>query len=511
MKLRVKFNRVDNSVTQINYTALSLLEVRVDGVLQTVVPDGLYALYNIPFTCISDSKNLYIKCQDGSNLIYENTFKIYGYDLGNNGTTSNPDFEINLVDYSVVSSSFVYASLIAYRNPNNYEIYYYDSNNSYGTKYYRIVENNITLFTDSLEGFYVNKNNVQVYQDIFFYQNNVLVNSMTSIDVNIQPSILYPNSDLYISSNLDCYNECYSLDSQLKAAMYFDFNNINTYYVDDVLEYMLKTLFIRYELLDYAGYVLSYQDKNINITNPVYQFVAGSLDNSPIPQPNDFDFNFSYFGDYVVRVIYQLGNACKTFIQCFKNKTVKACNYFTLKETDKCGVYELLNASFDTIALNIYKLNDKKEFDFINTYYLLSGETLTNLTYTDGVYKFSVVRNGIESSTIKIVYCQAENCIKDLMYKVILDNCCDKCDDKDISKINRLLISTTIFLALIKDYHSYNTGFYTEFTKTQIEDIYTISDVLNRINEYCYECQDVKIDNISIVKSYKNNDCGCNK
>lgn len=509
MKLRIKFNRVDNTVTQINFASLTQLEIRVNGILTVPIADGDYALVNIPTICITDENVVYIKAQDLLNPIFENTFKVYGYDLGNNGTTSNPDFEINLIDYSNVLNTFVYASLIAYRNPNNYEIHYYNSNNSIGNKSYRGV---ITeqVFSANLQGFYITDKSISIYQDIFYYVNGILVSNDTSTDINVLQSIKYPTSDLYISSDSNCNDDCYSIEANNLASMYFDFSQIDTYYVDDILNYLFTTLFIRYELIDYAGVLIKYEDKYINITNPVYQFVAGALDNSVVPQPNNFQFDFSYFGDYKIRVTYQLGNACKTMLQCFKHKDVKSCNFFKLKETDVCGVYELTNASSDTISLNVYKLNANKTFDFLNIYYLLAGEKISSISFNeDGVYKFTVVRNGIEYSTIKIVYCKTEKCIHDLVYKIIMDNCCDKCNNKDSLKFNKILINVNVFLSLIKEYHSYNTSFYNEFSKTQIDNIYNIDDIIKRLNEYCYECQDKTIENISVIKELKYNGCGC--
>ena len=165
MKVRINFYQVNVnapgnfSIFSIPYTALTSLEVKLDGAVAPISSDpqnsstaliqvndleevyqsavmSVDAIYSIT-SGLGDYNNDYNDDFSTSNLVdyqYYNSFEIFGYDLGNNSEVEagslishNPPFNIYFVNNQLSSGLKGYGNLIAYRRPFSQEILFYNN------------------------------------------------------------------------------------------------------------------------------------------------------------------------------------------------------------------------------------------------------------------------------------------------------------------------------------------------------------------------------------------------
>ena len=118
---------------------------------------------------------------------------------------------------------------------------------------------------------------------------------------------------------------------------------------------------------------------------------------------------------------------------------------------------------------------------------------------TTNVYQFECVLDDGSVIYLRTNYCAVENCFMNYLKNLL---CCDPtvaCKVPNYYEFNAffaLLHSYTAFLNSFGNFENY----YTSISSTQVADLYTMKQILDRAEEYCNEC-------LPLIRT--NTNCGC--
>ena len=160
---------------------------------------------------------------------YNNTFRIYGYDLGNdisNGITANYDFELVLL-----TNNQPYASIIAYRQPFSNKIHYYKSNSSVYTTF-ELYDTSMNLISTNANGTFI-EGDIQIASTITNASGTCIQNSFITLnEVTWIPTFQFNNN-----CTVNCNTSCVLVGSTNNVDITVDYTNVDTVYVNDVEVY----------------------------------------------------------------------------------------------------------------------------------------------------------------------------------------------------------------------------------------------------------------------------------
>lgn len=421
-------------------------------------------------------------------LPYNNIFKLFGYDLGNNpnstnsnaqAITYNPDMDIYLIEElnNVVDGkqTKAFSRFTQYRKPFTDNIYIYNLSSGQGKIKYINGDNDTILSTPN--GLYCKQETVDIQQivEIYDYVNCVLtlVDNCNTLFLQAESKTYIPNFETTTKCNTNCgTNDCIvSIESANTASTFIDYTNISQFYINDGLSYSFNNQTIQYNLIDFTGNVIQELDYNFTLGSPdtyVYDFTLYNFDNYKIPEK----------GDYLLQVVVSSSD----LYECTKNIKITSCNWYEIEQTN-CNDYTAVNNSFEDLELTISKLTDNV-FVEQEVKPFIKLTSLSNVLLDDGVYEFSTIRGGVKSSFIVINYCNIKNCILKSIQNILCPSDCSCVDDNAICELNStIMLATTFFNMLNKEYNL--NYLYTIIDDNKLNDLFNIDIVINKLTENC--------------------------
>ena len=447
---------------------------------------------------------------------YQNTFNIFGYDLGNNSLTNNPDFNIYFAlntgdyspdygqDYAVVYQT--YSDIISYRRPFTDQIYYYDATSSdyddiewtiqeytpaivCGKETYKLIKRISTLrngvFCDS------NKGTLAVKKDKY-----LSLTTSTSCGCNCSCGCSTRKTVL-VESHLNhrTYNEnlkhfpevtilpvtCMDdivIKNQL-SQFYLDisYNNFKTYYKDDILTYPYANEQISVRALDVSGNSLFSE----NLQSKLIEWNKYA---------HPFEYTADYYGDVVLEATIQHLNFENTWLKSTMRQNVLRSMHALIIKNIGCNVVMIDNCSLferEVLVQKLTKKGNKYEFIDFNTITLASAKSL-QMDLDDGVYRYmskDYINNKPEYFVI-VAFCKITECFTKLTQDLLCTTC--NCDEIDYSYVNAMIPQFFLLLNMLHSEHIDNYVF--DFTNQEkIEKLYSMEDIIHRIKEYCESCE----------------------
>jgi len=422
-------------------------------------------------------------------LPYNNIFKLFGYDLGNNlnqnntgGTaiTYNPNMDIYLVNETnnVVggNQTKAFSVFTHYRKPFTNDIYLYNLSSTQGAIKY-VDANSDNLLTVP-NGFITEKATIDIQQvvEISGYINGVYstISSCSTLLLTASSEDYIPTYEVSTNCETNCgINECSTtIDSLNKASTFIDYSGVVQLYINDAISYPYPTQTIEYSLIDFTGNEINSQAYSFTLTSPtsyVYNHSTYDWSNFPIPE----------VGDYVLQI--KIGSP--NIYTCTKTLKIKSCNWFEIQQTS-CDEYTITNNSFDDLSLVITKLNDTKVFEAYKTIVFGNLSSVKEVLATDGLYKFSVTRNSKEYSFIVVNYCAIKNCLIKYISSILCPEDCGCEENKDTTNFNSTVMLAITFFNMLNSEYNFNY-IYESIESDKLDSLFEISTVLNKLNENC--------------------------
>lgn len=445
---------------------------------------------------VYDEKNLTLNLERGGFYSFTNSFKLFGYDLGNESgsSTGNPNIHINLINktnntdiYGLQSKTF--SKFITYQKPFTNKTLIYNLVGTTGT---------ISYFnTDTLQGIgggqnasICSTNNLNISQNIIVNNIDCEIYDTCTSDLNTTQSIWFPPVNKSYYNNKNCTTECISNLDLNTFELNLDYSSVSVYKIDGDSVWLFspdspsQTLYEQFvfELYDYNGVVI--ETSTVNVTNFYSVFVS----NPSIITPTIFSFNLPVFGEVVAKVKYQILKESddSVLIECTKIQNFESCNYWKVINGDNCGDFKFLNCSSYEGELNIYQLQDDKTFSLISTVTIDSFSTIDISLASDGVYTYVFQNKDLDTEETYVIfnYCNFKSCYFEYIKKVMCTDICEDCNKKGYYDFNSFSLNAQLFLSLMNSENAFNY-FYTAIDTDKIDELYDIKSTMNRLNEYC--------------------------
>lgn len=439
----------------------------------------------------------------GFNTIkYENTFKIFGYDLGNNVFIDhNLPFDIYLVnDKQDFNSDFskdfdnwsgVYANGLYIREPFTDKVYLYDNTSSNGKVEWLIrdkkidTRNTLICLRECLD-VKVTKTGFDTITVLNIgttcgcgsnYNNNIQYieteKHSNIVSINHNPKQLgFPVNTIL----LDCLTVCKSTDAETNI----DYN-LYEYYRNDIPFFGLEKDVLIKELFRYNGDRVLYEEEEI--TNFKNYF------------PKRTQISLHEIGDYVLKT---------TLLSFVGDKIVRKFedidkyhnhNFIEYIQLEKCAGHKLSNKCFDEIKVDIYKYtesNKKLVKEYKNSLYLKGLSEIIFEFNGNGIYILEYSRNGKhESSLIVFEFCKLLNCIKDIIDAILARTKCEHNINDGIT-LDTIQLTYLHLLAKLEHYNIIHKTYISAFTNPQLIDLYHIDFLIEKLDEYCKKCLQYK-------------------
>lgn len=584
MNLRVSFDRVTrpncNETVKypLDWSTLYYLEVKVNGSQVLLVEEATTTfidgstsadpsntdvlLINIPLVNIWDSADVQIIARhvEGSGDFsddfsddfsigyinkyeYINTFKVFGYDLGNNGVdiTTNPNFIINFLvnslgdigspefmltdfndDFNEDFATFCncYSDFIAYRRPLTDFTYVYDSVSSWvepeekhGERVIEYYDEKQCLLGNTRNIIVCRKPTFLIYQKVVqlitTYEDShcgcapatILVQDKScNTEMRKIPEVIYKWKPMTYSTDHcgQCGSECCEVIVGVENQVYIsaDIAPMTWYYVDDAQKNLYNQIQVTYEVVTYNGFVIDEHEIVID-TSTVYYYFDSSV--------TEWQYTMPDMGDFVIRTTFEYQGYVEdpeteypaTAVRCVTNLQLKACNWYEVKQTG-CNEYTVYNRSFNAFTVQVDVMDDApKEFISHSSYTVPAlGETVITLN-DDNVYTFTVERDAQKNIFVVINYCKLREC---LLGKVIDALCAGpegRCQEKEYYEFNKLAIHMHTYFSMLVTEYNFNY-IYTALLPNKVLELHGVKQMLDKMNKLCNKCGKLK-----------NCGCGC--
>lgn len=456
--------------------------------------DGINVWEEADFT-IRINKSAYRK--------YENTFKMFGYDIGTGLTPGNPLMNIYLVaDANNLDvdgfQSKAFSNIISYRKPFTDKVYIYNMVGTDGTISYNnaITGDNIgggqSAVVCSITG-------LDIIQTISVSNKYCQITDICTSTISNIKSIWHPPVNKNTYSNLNCNSECISNKDQQSIELNFQYDDVSLYNINGDSVWIFSpdspsdTLYqqVVFEVYDYNGALID--TLNIDVT----EYYSAYLSNPSIIIPTVFNFLASTFGAILVKIKYQIliidqdsdSTNDVILVECIKLQTYNACNFWKVENDEVCGSYKVSNCSLLNGTLNVMEMQEDKTFISIYEDDLNSLQTLNIALENDGVYQFILTyqdEEGEDKTEIFNItnYCAFKACYFEFLKKVMCNDLCENCNKTNFYDFNSFSLNAQTFLALLNNEFSFNY-LYTSIDTRKIEELYSIKQFIERISEYC--------------------------
>jgi len=452
----------------------------------------------------NDYSTLYSRSKE---IIFDNTFEVYGYDLGNNIFTENrnPEFNIYMVedrfgdynaDYNWDYAYFwkTYSNFIAYRKPFTNEVYFYDNTSS-------DIEG---MFWKTKDARYETRNGVHCNGDEFeLCVTKYLYDEVEEEEDNCQcgdPQTRLEVVEEYLhcgtvpalkphfgkwstkAINLD-FEDCMPVTIAQNSLNTIIDKPLQTYYIDDELSYPYELEVVQRELYGKDGTLYLDASDSYNLNEEWWT-------------PNEHPFTFTDLpvGDYLVKTTISAINYCGQVLRKCETIDEFYNRHYLMLNRKTCDLYELDNCAFHPATATIYRLDNN---DIFQEYRSLEIPALSRLDVEfeeDGVYKLEV--DTIPSRKVEIftfvITCQLEECLKDVIDDIMCNPPCSN-GQEDFTQFNLItVVAYTLFQKMHK--LEFIQNYYLEqLSELQLADLYEVNRLLNQINLFCYDCEGIKV------------------
>lgn len=483
----------DTAIGILNSTSHTVTPVVVGGLtVDFHIENLVYVKLDITGLTRDQSANLRIKITSNDHSTYDNTFKIFGFDMGNNPSISYPSgmasytkpINIKLIpkNWLLPTPSTKYvpcASAYVYRDFVSGKIYIMKNNSSIGTTTYKLSGTNITLGV----GDYVEIDDFN--NDISSIEMAVVNNEGSSFTTLTVPSAPITEPILgYSYTNAGC-NGCLCFKANTVVTLTANVGAVESYLIDDLL-------------VDPTFVTINY---NIELINPLTGVVIDNINfgNSPNPSLTVLTNTYTPSVDIDETIDYQLRYTLRSInisgaIIAQETFNLEACSKSELTKVD-CNIYEWVNKT-GVVDIVLKQMNSLGVLTTIESYTAVPLNTKKIFTLNDGVYVLTVSQGETVNFSYKLVsMCTFINCLAKYTEEIA---CSDPCDDnkedcgcadcsnkkEDLEIFNLLAMA---YLAALNKMYLENPIYYildTESAST-LQDLALIQD---RLSKYCSGC-----------------------
>lgn len=295
---------------------------------------------------------------------------------------------------------------------------------------------------------------------------------------------------------VDCCSEddCLVITEPNFVQFILDVDAITPLNVDDVEVVSIEEVELNAILYDACGNEIS-TDSLVTPLNPL-----AALEDTQIP------ITLPDIGDFIVKVTMTGANG--TVFICTKIVTIEGCYYYSVTKTE-CNKHLLKNHSLSSLTYSVEQLSSTGVWTTVLATATLLTCTSVEITFaTDGIYRITIDE---EVYRVFVQDCFMKACYVDYVMKRVCNpkaacacggNCGGLCDKTPVD-----LYDFNAFMLLVYNYFGMLNGLYvknwvfTIFQPSDLERLVTIVKLLERIKEYCGNCQA----NITVNQV----DCGC--
>jgi hypothetical protein len=444
---------------------------------------------------IQEQVGVRVRASKTGYIAYDKTYTIYDYDLGNNtnvGVTTNIPFNVYLVASAnnVVSSvqTKAFSAFNYIPKPFTKSVYVYNAVSNgvewTGSIQYLDEDSKVILSADGV---------INTQQTPKIKQKNTLANT-TDCSTAL---VTLPDYSFKITPVLS-HNGVEPISSIDTVEVYTDLSGINfagntVRRNDALLGSPFKSATITYQLRDI--------DNNIVDTKVVTLTASGSPSTFTYVKENgtnSFAFSPTTSGDYKVEVefsplIYDVSEADTVVAYNIQDELTIAGTFLFAITATSCKVFTIKNYFSDAFTVTISALNNYKQWVEVNEIVLNAAEEKEITVEGDNIYKFSTDVSGVNYFYIVPSFCSIEDCILTSINTILKTtnkaSCCDSCSDLkeelNIFNFNAIIMSLDIYTSLIQNY-GVNYIFKNELVN--LDDLWTINQIISRINEYCKDC-----------------------
>lgn len=446
-----------------------------------------------------DEKVLSVIAGRANHYSYENSFKLFGYDLGNEAgvSTGNPDISILLIPKANIVDAYglqmrTHSRFTTYQKPFTNKTFVY---NLVGTTGEIAYYNGSDGIGGGQNAVICNTSSMTLTQIIIVRDKDCNVYDTCSSDVISNKSVWYPPVNKSAYSNLNCNQDCTSNADTNSIDINIDYAAVTVFNINGELNWLFspneptETLYeqLVFELINYNGEVI--ETSTVDVTTFYSDWISNPA------TPTTFNFTMPEFGDVIAKVKYQIVKESDdtVIIECIKLQTYNSCNFWNVSNDEACGDYIVNNCSTRTGTLVVSLMQEDSSFSQVST---LEVEAMTNYNLTlqaDGIYKFTLCYE-IDEETVCESYiipnfCSFIACYKAKLDTVICEIPCENCNVDIHYNFNAFLINAQTFLSLLNKELNYNY-FYTGIIPTEkVAELYTMKLLQDRLAEYCVtEC-----------------------
>lgn len=319
-----------------------------------------------------------------------------------------------------------------------------------------------------------------------------LIDSCTYGDIEIPGLILIPTFSCGVTCASCCVDDCLVLDNDNFAQFVLDTGNITPLNVNDISVISVEEVTIQADVYSACGNYLN-GDSTVISLNPL-----PALAGSQIP------ITFPEVGDYIVKCTV----SSYAFV-CTKVESFKGCTYYKV-DKQECNKHLITNLSLSSISIQVDVLN--KDLQWVEKIPVLNVDPCTSYTVElpeDGVYRILI--EGTDSYII-VQDCAMKACFFDYSKNRLCTskascacggNCNGMCKNIPLDVYDFSVFSMLVYnyFALLNDLYIKNWVF-TIFQPSDLERLFTITQYLERIKEYCGNCTNATV-------TTKTDGCGC--
>ncbi len=488
--LNVKLNGSEISYsTEFGIPVFEVPCINIEDVSQVEV-NAAYSMQASGFDSSFDSS--FVGDNKDNLYFYKNTFEVYGYDLGNSAlATGNPDFNIYFViddndwDQSFGPSFYrpgQYADAIYIRKPFTDQVYLYDNTTATGDITWNV--NNHIISTrngriDSEESvtFEVTKTRYR------YTTTTTSTNSVITVDANRyiyeQHSQEFTSDPFPLIVKLSTHTNHPVKNEKSDTIVFIDYNQA-IFNKDDIEVNPYDFDRLNIGVYTYAGIQLAFH--TVDFSPEDYN-----------PYDNVLEFYPPEEGDYLVIADLLSYNYSGDLIRsCKVQSEIHVDNWLEITDL-KCNGTLIDNKSFEESTINQYILEDnfgKFSFKLVNTITVPRLESLTIIPSKDGIYKYEISNPEHDPAIIVQPYhCNILMCFKEVQDQIIAQPLCDF-EGKNFTQFNAIMAVFLKYLERLQG-HYIDNPYLDPLTADQLNDLYTTQQLFGKLEEYCYNCENL--------------------
>lgn len=417
---------------------------------------------------------------------FNNTFKLYNYDIGGTG---NPNFDFYLINNTNNldlngSQTKAFSAFTIIRKPFTNDAYYYNLVGTQGVITYKDITTTLNPLSIGQNGVVCNDTAINISQTITvndIYANILDICSTSKIS---QFLIWKPIITTTVTCNPSCNDNCSSNLGDGTYQIFIDITNLSCINVDIKSVYLYNydpNIFINTKVYDYQGIEISNTSTNITLTE------CGVLcAQSPIVLTLPI---LPTLGDILIETDFVVTDGTtNNIIDCSYSTPVPLCYPYSITETNNCGEYIVNNCSFIDTILTIKQLQEDKSFLVIAQIPIIALSNITTILQTDGVYLFETPNiNGIDTDSYVIINsCDFKTCLFTFLSTFVCNKkqCTCGVDIKKYYDFNAFILNAHTYFALLNEEYNFNY-IYNAITDSKINDLFTIKQYLDNLATYC--------------------------